>query len=805
MKHEQLSRLGQALKQEFQSLLIEYVTGWLDETYLTWEDLQELQAIELGLYSFFGVSEEFLALEQWLTSGFIPGDLCVEEGGVGSGEWGVGEADIKPASFSNVLGSDTELSSESIPEEISESPQMFSPNYNVLNKDKGSGEEGEVRSKSVDDIQTNYLHSHVPVSPRQPQPINDNYIQERETFTSGLLGSSGFKEEAEIGENGFAIAPTKYQDFNREIETKPTQRQPTSTGLNLLDFSLVGVSKLGFYNPEFEPSGLVTPEINTSAFEEGKLETQNSELRTQNLELRTSFVQPTSELEIKNFPTKSEKRENSLITKNPFIYDWISRESSNRDRNLVFDKVVQQQKSGRSTYNSTAKILLSNESTNQLPTQPIRQKQFTKSSNYYPSVNDSESFTYPEEPTYPSLSSPNENTELMDEFETSNKLPLTTDKRLFSHYPSPITASPFSGQGVRVLPSQIISPVYALSNELISTSKHHYQPNNPSLSNNLQERRDIQQEFSDQTETDLRSHLQSNPPVKGLQEFAQFLKSQSLEGKILSKTDNPELLLKTNLENLSSSHPTPHTPHPISKTQELASFLESESSKEMALMPKETIPYQLVQTNKKINRVEDKDNFQTNSQDSLCQPLKTTPVNRLSLVDPSLKVSNKSERLSELGLFSLPLTPATDTEMFLISEDSNSSNLLRNMGIERNEIENNMEFSSNVQPSSPNPNSLLATRQLETEQELLQTQSESLSKQSDSQDSSTILNSNRLQNLYSDRFKEREQEIKTAELPVQQKPSSVIHSIDNSELDMDLILEAIAREINREYKRFYGD
>ncbi|HAX88813.1 MAG TPA: hypothetical protein DCY91_21775, partial [Cyanobacteria bacterium UBA11370] len=86
MKHEQLSRLGQALKQEFQSLLIEYVTGWLDETYLTWEDLQELQAIELGLYSFFGVSEEFLALEQWLTSGFIPGDLCVEEGGVGSGE-----------------------------------------------------------------------------------------------------------------------------------------------------------------------------------------------------------------------------------------------------------------------------------------------------------------------------------------------------------------------------------------------------------------------------------------------------------------------------------------------------------------------------------------------------------------------------------------------------------------------------------------------------------------------------------------------------------------------------------------------
>ncbi|HBL11931.1 MAG TPA: hypothetical protein DD379_11080, partial [Cyanobacteria bacterium UBA11162] len=82
---------------------------------------------------------------------------------------------------------------------------------------------------------------------------------------------------------------------------------------------------------------------------------------------------------------------------------------------------------------------------------------------------------------------------------------------------------------------------------------------------------------------------------------------------------------------------------------------------------------------------------------------------------------------------------------------------------------------------------------------------ESLSKQSDSQDSSTILNSNRLQNVYYDRFKERVQEIKTTELPVQQKPSSVIHSIDNSELDMDLILEAIAREINREYKRFYGD
>lgn len=85
MNDERLVALGEVLRSDFENLLGQYTTGWLTNDYLTVEDWKHLANLEAELSCFLQFGYELAALETWLTSGFMPGDL--PEFGAGSGEW----------------------------------------------------------------------------------------------------------------------------------------------------------------------------------------------------------------------------------------------------------------------------------------------------------------------------------------------------------------------------------------------------------------------------------------------------------------------------------------------------------------------------------------------------------------------------------------------------------------------------------------------------------------------------------------------------------------------------------------------
>jgi hypothetical protein len=82
---ERLVALGEVLRSDFENLLGQYTTGWLTNDYLTVEDWKHLANLEAELSCFLQFGYELAALETWLTSGFMPGDL--PEFGAVSGEW----------------------------------------------------------------------------------------------------------------------------------------------------------------------------------------------------------------------------------------------------------------------------------------------------------------------------------------------------------------------------------------------------------------------------------------------------------------------------------------------------------------------------------------------------------------------------------------------------------------------------------------------------------------------------------------------------------------------------------------------
>ena len=70
--NEALHSLGESLRSEFQSLLVDYTKGWLTENYLVNSDYQELLNLDISVGQFLEIEESFCNFEKWLTSGFIP-------------------------------------------------------------------------------------------------------------------------------------------------------------------------------------------------------------------------------------------------------------------------------------------------------------------------------------------------------------------------------------------------------------------------------------------------------------------------------------------------------------------------------------------------------------------------------------------------------------------------------------------------------------------------------------------------------------------------------------------------------------
>ncbi|MEW6491448.1 MAG: hypothetical protein AB1589_02695 [Cyanobacteriota bacterium] len=114
MNDEQLATLGVSLQRDFQVLMQGYITGWLDENYLTGEDVQELSAIAWDINRVFQVSEQLLDLEQRLSSGFVPEDLALQNDESG----GMETETIAPGSS---------WFSENLPNSSPSSPNPFSP------------------------------------------------------------------------------------------------------------------------------------------------------------------------------------------------------------------------------------------------------------------------------------------------------------------------------------------------------------------------------------------------------------------------------------------------------------------------------------------------------------------------------------------------------------------------------------------------------------------------------------------------------------------------------------------------------
>ncbi|NES45501.1 hypothetical protein, partial [Moorena sp. SIO2C4] len=74
--NQALVALGESLRSEFQALIGEYTAGGLAGNYLTSEDCSELRCLQEVVSQVGQLSEEFTALETWLTSGFIPKGLA---------------------------------------------------------------------------------------------------------------------------------------------------------------------------------------------------------------------------------------------------------------------------------------------------------------------------------------------------------------------------------------------------------------------------------------------------------------------------------------------------------------------------------------------------------------------------------------------------------------------------------------------------------------------------------------------------------------------------------------------------------
>ena len=72
-----LTFLGETLRNEFETLLAEYISGWVTEDYLREEDYRELLSLENIVHQFLLIGENWVAWEKWLTSGFIPEALAI--------------------------------------------------------------------------------------------------------------------------------------------------------------------------------------------------------------------------------------------------------------------------------------------------------------------------------------------------------------------------------------------------------------------------------------------------------------------------------------------------------------------------------------------------------------------------------------------------------------------------------------------------------------------------------------------------------------------------------------------------------
>lgn len=72
---EELINLAQFLQNESENLVSQQISDWLTNDFLTDEYWLHLGEIEHELADFCEINEEFAALEAWLTSVFIPGQL----------------------------------------------------------------------------------------------------------------------------------------------------------------------------------------------------------------------------------------------------------------------------------------------------------------------------------------------------------------------------------------------------------------------------------------------------------------------------------------------------------------------------------------------------------------------------------------------------------------------------------------------------------------------------------------------------------------------------------------------------------
>jgi len=84
---EELLALGKVIQNDLQNLVKQQITGWLTDDLLTDGNWLELAVLEAELAVFWKINAQFTALDRWLTSGFMPGEL--PDFGLTAEEWSV--------------------------------------------------------------------------------------------------------------------------------------------------------------------------------------------------------------------------------------------------------------------------------------------------------------------------------------------------------------------------------------------------------------------------------------------------------------------------------------------------------------------------------------------------------------------------------------------------------------------------------------------------------------------------------------------------------------------------------------------
>jgi hypothetical protein len=112
---EELIALGKILQNDFEDLVSHQITGSLINASLADADAAQLRELEMELSSFLAINNQFAALEAWLTSGFMPGELS--DLGLTTEEW-TAEAKSESVDISSFLVNSHNLISK--PQEESE-------------------------------------------------------------------------------------------------------------------------------------------------------------------------------------------------------------------------------------------------------------------------------------------------------------------------------------------------------------------------------------------------------------------------------------------------------------------------------------------------------------------------------------------------------------------------------------------------------------------------------------------------------------------------------------------------------------